>query len=58
LLVGTYNVGPTFDEVVKTSGLIAGRIYRFVSTATNEIGESLFSNEARFASALLPSKPS
>jgi hypothetical protein len=56
--VGTYNItDPSFNPTIYVSGLTAGLTYRFVSTAWNEIGESKYSNEVRFAAASLPSQP-
>jgi len=58
LLVGTYNVNdPGYTDTINVSDLIAGRTYRFVSTAFNQIGQSKSSIEVRFASASLPAVP-
>ena len=47
----------TFEVTASANGLVAGKKYRFVSTAINSIGTSAFSQEARFAAASLPGKP-
>jgi hypothetical protein len=46
-------------EVTKaTENIVAGKKYRFITSADNAIGVSAFSSEVRFAAAALPAKPS
>ena len=46
-----------FSGHYKVTGLTPGLQYRFVTTASNAIGESEFSTEVSWYSAELPSKP-
>jgi len=47
----------TFTVTADDEGIVSGNKYRFVTTATNSIGDSLYSQESRFAAASLPAKP-
>jgi hypothetical protein len=46
-----------YEVTQTTESIVAGSKYRFVTTATNAIGVSLYSSEVRFAAAALPDKP-
>jgi negative regulator of replication initiation len=47
-----------YEVTQAIESIVAGYKYRFIASATNDIGESAYSSEVRFAAAALPGVPS